>query len=59
MRPLLGGGESMRYLREQVEQGIAVIDPGARPAEPPTAERPANRPTNRDDDDFEGGTFLR
>lgn len=55
VRPLLGDGESMRYLREQVEQGIAVIDPGAPPAEPPTAKRPAKR----DDDDFEGGTFLR
>ena len=54
VRPLLGDGESMRYLRDQVEQGIAVIDPGAPPAEPPTAKRPASR-----DDDFEGGTFLR
>ncbi|MCE6994843.1 YbaB/EbfC family nucleoid-associated protein [Saccharothrix sp. S26] len=55
VRPLLGDGESMRYLREQVEQGIAVIDPVAPPAASPTPQRPATR----DDDEFEGGTFLR
>lgn len=56
MRPLLGDGDSMRFLSDQIEQGIAKIDPAAPPPEPPPAAR---RPPTGDDDDFGGGTFLR
>ncbi|MEO6082874.1 MAG: hypothetical protein ABIQ18_07190 [Umezawaea sp.] len=48
MRPLLGDGASMEFLREQVEQSIVRTDPEAAP-EPPR---------RRADDDFDGG-FLR
>ncbi|MFD9738127.1 YbaB/EbfC family nucleoid-associated protein [Umezawaea sp. NPDC059074] len=47
VRPLLGDGASMEFLREQVEQSIVRTDPSAAP-EPPT----------RGPDDFDGG-FLR
>jgi DNA-binding protein YbaB len=48
MRPLLGDGASMEFLREQVEQSIVRTDPAAAP------ETPRRGP----DDDFDGG-FLR
>lgn len=58
MRPLLGDGEGMAFLREQVEQGIAVIDPAGTVKEPkPAPGRPA--PPQGDDDDFGGNSVLR
>jgi DNA-binding protein YbaB len=48
MRPLLGDGASMEFLREQVERSIVRTDPTAAP------ETPRRGP----DDDFDGG-FLR
>ncbi|MEU0883821.1 hypothetical protein ABZ345_34895 [Lentzea sp. NPDC005914] len=59
MRPLLGDGEGMAFLREQVEQGIAVIDPAGTVEEPKptTPGRPA--PPQGDDDDFGGSSVLR
>jgi DNA-binding protein YbaB len=58
MRPLLGDGEGMAFLREQVEQGIAVIDPAGTVEEPkPAPGRPA--PPQGDDDDFGGSSVLR
>lgn len=56
MRPLLGEGEGMNFLREQVEAGIAVIDP-AGTVEPPAP--PVTPPATGDDDDFGGGSVLR
>lgn len=57
MRPLLGDGESMNFLREQVEQGIATIDPaGTVEPPPPTPGRPA---PPVDDNDFGNGSVLR
>jgi DNA-binding protein YbaB len=55
MRPLLGDGASMNFLREQVEQGIAAIDP----AGTVTPEPPTRRPAPGDDDDFGNGSVLR
>jgi DNA-binding protein YbaB len=54
MRPLLGDGASMDFLRDQVEQGIVAIDPAgtAMPEAP-------KRPTRGDDDDFGDRTLLR
>jgi hypothetical protein len=48
----------MAFLREQVEQGIAVIDPAGTVEEPPP---PPGRPTppQGDDDDFGGNSVLR
>jgi DNA-binding protein YbaB len=58
MRPLLGEGEGMAFLREQVEQGIAVIDPaGTVEEQKPAPRRPA--PPQGDDDDFGGNSVLR
>ncbi|MFJ5990633.1 YbaB/EbfC family nucleoid-associated protein [Lentzea sp. NPDC092896] len=58
MRPILGDGEGMAFLREQVERGIAVIDPaGTVEQPPPPPGRPA--PPRGDDDDFGGNSVLR
>lgn len=58
MRPLLGDGEGMAFLHEQIQQGIAVIDPAGTVEEPPPAAgRPA--PPHGDDDDFGGNSVLR
>ncbi|MDT7789280.1 MAG: hypothetical protein QOF58_7699, partial [Pseudonocardiales bacterium] len=58
MRPILGDGEGMAFLHEQIEQGIAVIDPAGTVEEPPP---PPSRPTapRSDDDDFGGNSVLR
>lgn len=57
MRPLLGDGASMDFLRDQVEQSIVAIDPAGEvtPEAPPRPKRPAPG----DDDDFGGGSVLR
>ncbi|MDX3662750.1 YbaB/EbfC family nucleoid-associated protein [Streptomyces sp. ID05-26A] len=57
VRPILGDGEGMAFLREQVEQGIAVIDPAGTVEPPPSAGPP--RPAQGDDEDFGGSSVLR
>lgn len=56
VRPVLGDGEGMSFLRDQVERGIATIDPAG--AVTPPAERERREPP-KDDDDYYGGTVLR
>ncbi|GAA3850319.1 YbaB/EbfC family nucleoid-associated protein [Saccharothrix violaceirubra] len=53
VRPVLGDGEGMDFLREQVERGITAIDSTAAPT-----DRPA-RKTSRNDDDYYDGPVLR
>ncbi|MEU7481804.1 YbaB/EbfC family nucleoid-associated protein [Lentzea sp. NPDC042327] len=55
LQPVLGDGEGMAFLREQIDRGIAVIDPAGTVSEPPG--RPA--PPQGDDDDFGGNSVLR
>ncbi|ANZ35664.1 hypothetical protein BBK82_05795 [Lentzea guizhouensis] len=57
LQPLLGDGEGMAFLREQIDQGIAVIDPAGTVEPPPAPGRPA--PPRGDDDDFGGNSVLR
>lgn len=56
VRPVLGDGEGMSFLREQVEQGIAAIDPTGIATPPADRER---REPPKDDDDYYGGPVLR
>lgn len=57
MRPLLGDGEGMSFLREQLDQSIARIDPAN---ETEQAERGGpSYSFENDDDDFGGSVYGR